>query len=196
MPLFRRRKETLNERLLREADMLDQRATAEPAPLLPRRAFPLPEPIAVAYEGPRRFREWDAVVTAEAPALRGEAVGFATLPDGTVIVDEEQGDEELAPLADAVEQELEPPYRARGVRNTDTLWSVAAKRIEVAELKAEGSTLDLSVHGGDRSLTVDGIPSAGSIPALERLGEREGSDYYVHAERLDGDLWEVTVSPL
>jgi hypothetical protein len=34
------------------------------------------------------------------------------------------------------------------------------------------------------------------VPELEERGEREGMEYAVHAERLDGDLWEVSASPL
>lgn len=200
MRFFRRRDETLNERLLREADARERAAAPPdlppPGPLLPRPAFPLPEAIAVAYQGPRRVREWDAMTTASAPELAGDAVAFATLPDGTVIVDEEQGDADLAPLAEAIEAELPPPYRARGVRSGGALWSVAAIAIEVVELETGGDTIDLSVLGGTRTLTVDGLPSTAPLPVLDGLGAREGRDHYVHAERLDGNLWEVRVSAL
>ena len=39
-----------------------------------------------------------------APEIAGDAVEFATLPDGDVIVDWEQGDVNLSRLAEAVEQ--------------------------------------------------------------------------------------------
>jgi len=45
-------------------------------------------------------------------------------------------------------------------------------------------------------VSVDGQRIFGSIPALEARGRREGRDYAVHAERLDGDLWEVRAHPL
>jgi len=50
---------------------------------------------------PRR-RRWDAVTTVEAPALRGDAVHFVALADGTLVVDEDEPDAALEPLADAV----------------------------------------------------------------------------------------------
>ena len=48
----------------------------------------------------------------------------------------------------------------------------------------------------ERVVSVDGQRIFGSIPALEARGKREGRDYAVHAERLDGDLWEVRASAL
>jgi hypothetical protein len=40
------------------------------------------------------------------------------------------------------------------------------------------------------------MPSFGTVPALEQLGEAAGPAYAVHAERLDGDLWDVRVAAL
>jgi hypothetical protein len=34
------------------------------------------------------------------------------------------------------------------------------------------------------------------VPALEQLGAEAAHDRVVRAERLDGELWEVSVSPL
>ena len=65
--------------------------------------------------GVPRPRQWDAVVTAEAD-LPGDSVHFVTLEDRTVVVDEDVPDDQLAPLADAVETQLDPPYRAEGTR--------------------------------------------------------------------------------
>jgi hypothetical protein len=47
-----------------------------------------------------------------------------------------------------------------------------------------------------RALHVDGRPSFGSAPALERAGEAQGGEYVVRASRLDGELWEVDASAL
>jgi hypothetical protein len=47
-----------------------------------------------------------------------------------------------------------------------------------------------------RTLHVDGRPTFGSAPALERVGEGQGAEYVVRATRLDSDLWEVEASPL
>ena len=115
-----------------------------------------------------------------------------------MLVDEEAGDAPLAPLADALEEQLRPPYRARGVRRRGDVWAIAAKRIEVVELRpdVDGDELELVSRGGERSLTVDGARSFGSVPQLEEPASRRGADYVIHASRLDGKLWEVRVTPL
>jgi hypothetical protein len=141
--------------------------------------------------------EYDAVLTVEAPDIAGEAVGFATLPNGDVIVDTE-GDADLSPFADAVENTLAPPYRVVARRGNGGLWSVAARGIDVLELDFRGGDeIELASVGGALDVRVDGEPWHARIPELERAGEAaEGEDYVVQAERLDGDLWEVRASPL
>jgi hypothetical protein len=52
------------------------------------------------------------------------------------------------------------------------------------------------VQGGSRTLVVDGEPAFGGVPALERLAGTQHEEYVAHAERLDGDLFEIKVSPL
>jgi hypothetical protein len=205
---FRRRKETLNERLMREAG-LDAAATApkEPAPAPRRdraeleeswfgeRSVPLFERLSgeVTAARPRR---WDAVVTAEAPEVRGQEVEFVALPDGSLIVDEERGEGDLTPLAEAVEAQVAAPYRASGVRRGDDVWVVGARRIQVASFRASGDELELSRHDGVRTLLVDGAQEFGTVPELEAMGQPQGESYAVRARRLDGDLWEVDVKPL
>ena len=73
-----------------------------------------------------------------------------------------------------------------------------ARRIEVVELQdsPDGDAIDLTETPDDRVVSVNGQRIFGSIPALEARGKREGRDYAVHAERLDGDLWEVRASSL
>jgi hypothetical protein len=179
--LFRR--ESLHERLAREGGLAEPsgtRATWDE----------------VGIHGVARVREWDLVVTAEAPALEGDAVDFVALPDGSILVEEEQGDAALDPLAAAVEQRLEPPYRARGARQTDVLWAVSARRIEIARFEADGDRIELTETADGKRLLVDGMSVFGSVPALERLGEAAGPAFAVHAERLDADLWEVRVAAL
>jgi hypothetical protein len=141
--------------------------------------------------------EYDAVLTVEAPDVGGDAVGFATLPNGDVIVDSD-GDADLSPFADAVEKTLEPPYRVIARRGEGGLWSVAARGIDVLEVDfADGDEIELASVGGELDVRVDGEPWQGHIPALEQAGDAaEGEDYVVQAERLDGDLWEVRASPL
>jgi hypothetical protein len=209
MGLFRRRNETLNEKLMREAGLTSEPAAQPPEPAEPPQPLE-PEP---RYDGPplvggtrplhdvgitgvARPRQWDVVTVAEAPEVQGKEVSFVTLPDGTVIVDDEQGDANLGPLADAVEEQLRPPYRARGVRQTEALWGLSASAIDVARFEAEGERIELAQTDEGKALTVDGRREFGSIPELEHLGEAVGERYAVEAERLDADLWEVRVHAL
>jgi hypothetical protein len=150
----------------------------------------------VGLHGIPRPRRWDAVVTAEA-ALPGDEVHFAALPDGTLIVDEDVPDGTLAPLAEAVEQELSPPYRAEATRRGDELWAVAASTIEVAHVADEipGDRIELAMRDGVRTLAVDGVRTFGTLPSLEALA-RGMPAYVIRATRLDDELWEVTLTPL
>jgi len=143
-----------------------------------------------------RPRRWDAVVSAQAPDVGGHEVEFVTLPDGSIVIDDEEGSADLTSFADAIERQVPRPYRVKGVRRQDGVWSLAVRRIDVATFQADGEALDLSVHDGVRSLTVDGGPGFGSIPELEAIGERVGDSYVVRATRVDGDLWEVSADPL
>jgi hypothetical protein len=147
--------------------------------------------------GVPRARRWDAVATAEAPALRGDAVHFVALTDGTFVVEEDEPDDALAPLADAVEATIPAPYRAEAVRRGPTTWAVAASRIAIIEVPGlRGDEAELVVTREGRTLHVDGRPTFGSAPALERAGEAQGGEYVVRATRLDGELWEVEATPL
>jgi hypothetical protein len=178
--LFRR--ESLHERLAREGGLIE------------------PSPRAnwdeVGIHGIPRVREWDIVVTAAAPEVAGDAVDFVALADGTLVVEQEEGDTALDPLATAVEEQIAPPYRARGVRQTEVLWAVSARRIQIAEFEGEGERVELTQIGDGKILLVDSLPAFGSVPVLEELGEAVGPAYAVQAERLDADLWEVRVTPL
>jgi hypothetical protein len=151
----------------------------------------------VGVHGVHRPREWDAVATVEAESLPGDEVSFVALPDGTLIVEEDVPEGSLGPLADAVEAALEPPYSAHGVRKSERVWAVGARRVEVAELPgAEGDEIELAVQSGSRTLTVDGERAFGGVPSLERLAAARHEDYLAHARRLDGDLYEIRVTPL
>jgi hypothetical protein len=183
--LFRRR-ESLHERLAREGGLI------APAPIETRTAWQ-----EAGIHGIARPREWDVTLTADAPDITGDVVRFVALPDRTLLV-EEGPDDSLAPLAAAVEQELRPPYRARGARQGPSLWAVQASAIEVVELRdsPDGDAIDLTHTADGTTMVVDDARIFGSLPALEERGAREGTEYTVHAERLDGDLWEVRAAAL
>jgi hypothetical protein len=135
-------------------------------------------------------------VTVVAPGLAGDQVEFTTIPDGDVIVSDETGDADLAPLADAVERHLNPPYRAVASRQEGDLWAVGARRIQVAMVPfPTGDKLELSWNGADAELRVDGEPSEAEIPPeLVEQGQAAGASYFVDALRIDRDLWEVRVT--
>jgi hypothetical protein len=201
-----RRKETLNERLMREAGL-----GAEPAFVEEDETASDPAELEESWFGDRsllpferlsgevtapRPRRWDVVVSAQAPGIGGHEVEFVGLPDSSLIVDEEQGDADLTALADAVETQISTPYRARGVRKRDDVWAVAARKIELVTFSAEGEEIDLAQHAGLKSLAIDGQKAFGSIPELEDIGARHGESFVVRAKRLEGDTWEVAVDPL
>ena len=147
--------------------------------------------------GVPRPRRWDAVGTAEVPELEGDEKRFVVLGDGAVVVEGGEDGEKLQPLVEALQARLAAPYRAEAVRRSETQWAVAGARIAtvvVPGLRGDAAQLVSSREG--KTLHVDGRPSFGSAPALERVGEAVGAEYVVRAKRLQGDVWEVDASPL
>jgi hypothetical protein len=186
MPLFGRR-ESLHERLAREGGLVEP----PPHDTQPRWGE-------TGIHGLQRPREWDAVATVEAPELAGDTLEFVCLPDGTLLLDEEVDAGAAAPIADALDQAVRPPYRVEAVRRNGVTWAAAARAIEVVELpeRLEGDEVVVASSGEETTVTVDGKPGFGSVPELERLGEARHPSYVVRAERLDGNLWEFSVTPL
>jgi hypothetical protein len=179
--LFRRR-EPLHQRLAREGGLTPP--------------DPRPQWQETGIHGIARPREWDATVTVEARDLDGDTARFVALPDGSLLI--EEGPDEVEPLAAAVGQTLNGPFRARAARQSDDLWAVQARRIEVLELPGslDGDTIELTRTAEGTTLSIDEMRSVGKIPALERRGEHEGPEFVVRAERLDGDLWEIRAEVL
>lgn len=131
-------------------------------------AFGKPSPLGeVAFHGLHRPRRWDAVASAKAE-LPGDEVQFTVLPDGTLLVEQDVPDGSLLSLAEAVEASIAPPYRAEAVRRGERIWAVAAKRIEVRAFPG---------HEGDELELVE-------------------DDHVILGRRLDGELFQVEVSPL
>jgi hypothetical protein len=196
---FLRREEPEHERQAREAG-IDLEGTAppeDPQPLEPQPRYPfvgaLREP---GFHGIHRQREWDVVGTTVAPRLGGDRIVFVTLADGTLLIEEGEGGE-IEPLAEVVDAELEAPYRVVAVRQEGDRWAVAANRIEVRELPGlPGDEITLTRHGMDRELLIDGVEADESMPALEQLGEERYDGFVLEAGRLDGDFWEVRITPL
>ena len=199
------RREPIHKRLAREGRLDDEpNLVREPAP----ESAPTPEPEPgldpepgarfrpTGVDGIPRPRRWDAVVPAQAPGLIGNEVHFVALPNGDLVVEEDEPENTLAPLAEAIEQTLQPPYRAEAIRRDGDSWGVAARRIEVAKLEALGDELEVIANDDGRTLAVDGERAFGGIPELQRIGERQGLTYVVRASRLEDNFWEVEAHPL
>jgi hypothetical protein len=178
MRFFRRSEETLNEQLLREAGLDREQADVPPPP---------PKPAA------RPEHLDDSLLVVHAPLLAGDRVAFVALPSGDLIVESEDGDADLSPLADAAERNVEAPYRVLGTRQSGDLWGLVVQRLDVREFSCgDGDEIDVVSRDGEVTVTVDGQPSDLRIPQLE-----QGSgDYAVHASRIDGDYWEAEAHPL
>jgi hypothetical protein len=170
------KREPLHERLAREGGLVDSSGEDTRAPW-----------DKAGIHGVHRPREWDEVTTF-AGELEGERARFVALPNDDLVI--EEGSDGVESLADALS--LGPPYRAEAVLRGDGVWAVAARQIEVAELPGlDGARLELTQHGDERTLIVDGERRFGSIAALERPG-----DFAIVATRLAGDLWEIEASLL
>lgn len=148
----------------------------------------------VGIHGLHRQREWDLVVTVEAPAAVGDELWFVVLADGRVLTEEGGGN--AGPLLPPIG--LEPPYRAHAVRRDGDLWAIAASRIETVELDEDpgGEFVELAWDGAERSVRIDGEPTLAGVHDLERLGAARHRTYVVTAARLTGSVWEIAVAAL
>jgi len=178
--LFRRK--PLHQRLAEEGGLVEQST-------VPLFTGVIPE---AGIHGIPRERQYDAVATADAPDAQGDAARFVGLEDGSLLI--EEGDGDLTPLADAIEQDIARPYRASAVRRGETTWAVAAHRLRVLQLpEPGGDQIELVLNGDEKTLVVDGNRSFGTLPELEALAD---GDAVIRASRLDETLWEVRVDPL
>jgi hypothetical protein len=195
--LFRRQEEPLHERLLREAG-LDVDYTPSPPPAADASLAASPPtygPSDGALHGAQRPREWDAVVTASAPGLRGDGLDFVVVEDGSVLMEHALPQGSVEPLCEAIEGKLRPPYRAHAVRKDEALWAVSARRLKLVELSVAGDELELTVTRTGRKLVVDGRERLDPIPELE-LGAGLPAEFHAAATRIQGDRWELDVVPL
>jgi hypothetical protein len=143
-----------------------------------------------------RGRTWDAVVSAHAPDLTGESVTFVALVDGVLVLDQDIPDDSLAPVAERIEELVQPPYRAAAAKTDKDVWTAVAESVAIAELPGvEGDSIDLTRVDGVRELRIDGETTMQPLPGLDHLLEEHG-DVAIHAERVDRELFAVDVFPL
>jgi hypothetical protein len=198
---FFKRERPIHEQLAAEAGLdiegLDDELAAGAARETLRTRIPMPSDL-LAIHGIPREREWDAVASAQAPELPGEDVEYVALADGTLVVDEDVPDGSLSPLAEALEDQISPPYHGYAFWQQDDLWAVAATRVHVVEVPEHvpGDEVELAVHDGARSTVVDGEESRAEIPSLESFASGQFDSFVLRASRLDDLLWEVTVIAL
>jgi hypothetical protein len=184
---FWRREKPLHEQLAEQGGLMTpgEESTRDVAPWNQAGIHGVPRP-----------REYDVVLSLDVEGLPGNEISFVALEDGTLLLETED-EADLDPFADALEGEIAPPYRATAVRRGENTWALAANSIQVAAIadEIEGDSVELAYQDGETTLLVDGAEAFGSLPSLEALAE--GLDAYViRADRLDGDLWEVKVTPL
>jgi hypothetical protein len=110
---FRRDRETLNEQLLHEAGLADEKRRKQTR-------LEAPDPalfsLLAGVTGPELC---DAFAVTEAPGLDCDEIAFWTLEDGELLV-AEAGTANVSELADAVEEHIERPYKALAARQDGT----------------------------------------------------------------------------
>ena len=90
---------------------------------------------------PRLGGDWDLVVTGEAPDLTGaDELGFVVVEDGDIFMDSQLPDGDVTPLAEAIELQIQPPYRAYGVRQEADLWARGGARDRARPLPGTAAT--------------------------------------------------------
>ena len=152
--------------------------------------------LAAGITGLARRREWDAVVTADAPGAAGDEVELVVLPGRPALVERSTEDVAVEPLVAALDRVLERPYRALCVRRPE-LWVLGAVTLETVELPdARGSEVEVLSDVDGLHVRIDGLPALDRMPELERLGSARGEAFVVRARRLDGATFEVEVEAL
>ena len=130
------------------------------------------------------------VVSAHAPGLfEGsglfeETIEFVVRDDGTIVSKHEIPVELLDPLADAVTEELGPPFSAHAARDQGDIWSVKADEAEVVEeSNVNGTEIVMSSIDGVFEVSEDGVPTDRRSRALQELLAWHGGDASLTAER-------------
>jgi hypothetical protein len=191
-----RKKETYNEQMLRQAGL--DRVRFNTPSVGPVDAGPLPPATGDTQAGPiqSRLTHFDARTTTTLSGLHGDLIEFVALPNGDLIVGIGDADDDLSPLADAIEERISPPYKASASREDGPVWEVGASRIEVAEFAfPDAEVLELVQREDVLEFRIDGGPTDVAPPAeLRQLGENAGAEFFATAKRIDGDYWQVMVN--
>jgi hypothetical protein len=137
------------------------------------------------------------VVSLLAPTVAGDYAVFVALPERLLIVEEQEGDGDLGVLADAVENRLEAPYRARALRVDERRFVVVASQIETVELPGlDGDELVVfALPDGQRTVVLDGASYQLASPEVESILE-ESAPCLLRLENVDESVWEISLELL
>ncbi|TML56014.1 MAG: hypothetical protein E6G15_02065 [Actinobacteria bacterium] len=106
------RREPIHKKLARQASLdLSSEPRGDPAPV-----DPGPHWGETGIHGLPRPRRWDAVGAAEAPGLTGDELHFVALPNGDLVVDEEQRSSRKAPQSSRWRRRSRSPSTRRTER--------------------------------------------------------------------------------
>ena len=137
------------------------------------------------------------VVSLLAPNAAGDYAVFVSLPEQLLIVEEQDGQDDLGVFADAVEKRLAAPYRARALRVDERRFVVVANEIETIELP--GLTGDelvvFALPDGERTAILDGKTLELAQPELEAI-LKESAPCLLRLDNVDESVWEISVDLL
>jgi hypothetical protein len=136
------------------------------------------------------------VVSLATPDFVGDYAAFVCLPDGLLIIEEYEGESELAVFADAVESRLRAPYRARVVRTGGDRFVVIANEIETVEIpRIEGEQLIVvAAPDGARKAVLDGAPVPLPSLGLDSILDLS-APCLLKLDNIDEETWELSVEP-
>lgn len=172
----------------------DRDGPLEPPPVLPFPPSDDPSPhLAGMDDFLLRPGGYDAFGWTDAPGVAGTRLEFVVLPNRSLIVLQQDGEEPLDVFAEAVETQIAPPYRARARREKGDRWSVYARATQILELPGvDTDELEVTVLAGESTATVDG--DLGPLYAL--ADERGYHEFFARAEWLEDDVYEVRMEAL
>jgi hypothetical protein len=130
--------------------------------------------------------------------MTGESFAFVTLDDGTLIIEDQAGEEPLESVAAIIERRTDAPYRARGFRIDTQRWVVIADPVDLLDLGSlQGDAVTVVAAGGVRRFLVDdSVRPSSELPdaLLDELGNTEPC--VVSASHVDDQWWELTIEEL
>ena len=128
----------------------------------------------------------------------GEVFSLVTLEDGTIIIEDQEGEEPLESVASVIERHIASPYRARGFRIDARRWVVIADPVDLVDLGTlDAADVTVVAVGGERRLVVDGaVRPETEIPAALLDELEDAAPCVISASNVDDEWWEITIEEL